>query len=64
MLVQLCEKREEGLAGIPTDAIIEESDKENDSASPIFDHFHGSGGSQTFLDMCNFDCKKIKQLVK
>ncbi len=45
MLSQLCEKREDELVGIPTHAINEESDVENDSESPmsncfLVDHKH------------------------
>lgn len=46
VLGQLCEKREEKQAGMPTDAIHEESDDddENGSSSPIFDRFYANGG--------------------
>lgn len=58
VLAQLREKREEEMAGLPTDAIHDESDVENDSLSPIFDRFYANGGSQTLMEMSNFNLTK------
>ncbi len=62
MLAQKCEKREEELAGILPNAIHEESDVENDSASPIFDPFYGNRELQTLLEMFNFNYNKFEHL--
>jgi hypothetical protein len=62
VLAQLREKREEEMAGLPTDAIHDESDVENDSLSPIFDRFYANGGSQTLIEMSNFNFNEIERL--
>ncbi len=46
-------KREDELVGIPTHAINEESDVENDSESPMSNCFFS--GSQTLMKMSNFN---------
>ena len=50
------------MAGLPTDAIHDESDVENDSLSPIFDRFYANGGSQTLMEMSNFNFNEIERL--
>ncbi len=62
MLAQIREKREIKLAGVPADAIHEESDVDNYSASPIFDSFYASRGSQTLFVMCNFNYNKFENM--
>ncbi len=54
LLSQLQEKRKEEHAGLPTDAMHNESDVEIDSSSPILDIFYANGGSQTLKEMMNF----------
>ncbi len=54
ILGQLHEKREDELAGIPIDAIHEESDEENDSSSPMFDRFYTNGGPQSLMEISDF----------
>ncbi len=62
ILRKLHEKREDELAGIPTDAIHEESDEENESSTPIFDRFCTNGGSQTLIEKSNFNYDEFEQL--
>ncbi len=62
VLSQLREKREEDLAGLPTDAIHNESDVENDSSSPILDRFYANGGYQTLIETSNFSYNEFGHL--
>ncbi len=62
ILGQLCEKREEELSGILTDAIHEESDEKNDSSFPIFDWFYTNGGLQALIEISNFNYKEFECL--
>ncbi len=59
---QLQEKREGELAGIPTEAIHNESDVENDSSYTNCDRFCAKGGSQTLIDMSNLSYNKFEGL--
>ncbi len=49
VLADIQEKRDEEFAKYPSEAIHEESDMENSSASPLFDCFYANGGSKTLL---------------
>ncbi len=55
VLAQICENREEELANVPSDATHEDSDCKNDLASHMFDFYYINGGSQTLLEMSNFN---------
>ncbi len=55
VLGQICKKREEELTNVPADAIHEESDIENYSASSMLDCFYANRGLQTLLKMSNFN---------
>ncbi len=37
---------------------------DNDSSSPIFDHFYANGGSETLMEMCNFNYLEFDCLWK
>ncbi len=63
VLAQMFEKREEELAGILTDAVHEDSDVEDDSASPILDPFSANSGLQTFLEMCQLKYNEFEHFL-
>ncbi len=62
VLALIFEKREEELANVPSDAIHEESDIENDSCSPMFDHFYANRGLQTLLEMSKMNFSEFNCL--